>query len=554
MHAEPHAHVEGARALLQHAPDAAHLRQLGRAGALGRQFRQIRSRVRQEAIDLPGALDEQLLEQVPGPLDGVLDGVGEVLQRTQRDRLFRGVLRVPIRLREVRQHHLHVGLRPQGAGLQQRLGEPHAAGVHVDPRLDVVQGVDDGVQAHPKRVIERVLGVHSDPDLHRGHLERTVHGLGCSRGRQRLWLPDITLSKKKLPVQVRDLDAVHVSDGDLPVRAAASADHGQALQVLAAERPRADQEDLEVRNPLLEGLAEDRHLVVVAAAERLPIRRQLRGHELEHIEIQPLVQGRVLASEFDHLLGHDAAEEGGHRADHAASEKRGLGDDVSVHLLNRQCALLLLPGVVYLLGERDALRGRGRVPDGGQLPVLLPVALDGLHGKVQLLGPAELGQVGHAQVLAALGPRLRQGPLVRGEPQRRGHLDLADDALPRIRRIPRCVLDREGVRARHPDLPGRRAVQLGHPLDLPEGDPVAVLEAVAPLVVRVHSARVFLRHACHNGVPRLLPVLVSDGEAVAVIDEGRAAQAEAIRRDETHLRRPRPAQLVAPNQLRMAGA
>mmetsp|Transcript_76380 Transcript_76380/g.220748 ORF Transcript_76380/g.220748 Transcript_76380/m.220748 type:complete len:247 (+) Transcript_76380:1263-2003(+) len=243
-----------------------------------------------------------------------------MLQGAQRDGLFRRVLGVGVRLRHVRQDHLRVRLRAERPRFEQGLAKPDATGVDIHARLHIVQRVHHGVQAGPKVVIERpVLGLLADANLQSLDLERRVHLLhGPGRGGG-LRLADVVLPEQELTVQVRDLDPVHVRHRDFPAAPAASAEHRERLQVLAAQRSGANEEKLQLAEALLEGPAEDGNLVVVAPAHRLAVRRRRLGllQQLEHVQVQQLPQGRVLACELHDLLGDDAAEEGRHGCDHA---------------------------------------------------------------------------------------------------------------------------------------------------------------------------------------------------------------------------------------------
>mmetsp|Transcript_10514 Transcript_10514/g.30026 ORF Transcript_10514/g.30026 Transcript_10514/m.30026 type:complete len:249 (-) Transcript_10514:438-1184(-) len=248
------------------------------------------------------------------------------------------------------------------------------------------------------------------------------------------------------------------------------------------------------------------------------------------------MQGRILAGELDNLLGDDAAQKGSHRTNHARSEERDLADDVLVDLIDGQGTLVPLSRIVQLLRELDAsLRGRS-VPNGRERSVLLSIHLHRLNGNVQLLRAPELREVGDREVLAALGSRLNQCALVRRERDRLGHLHLSHQSLAEVSRVARRVLYGEGVRPGDPDLTRRGVVELRHALDLPEGDPIPVLEAMPPLVMGVHRARVLLGDAGDYGASGLLTVLVAHGERVPVIDESGAAQPKAVCRDEADLR------------------
>ena len=61
----------------------------------------------------------------------MFDGVGKVLERTDRDGLLRRILRRGVRLGETWNHYLNVALRAERPGLQQRLVIVDTPPVHV---------------------------------------------------------------------------------------------------------------------------------------------------------------------------------------------------------------------------------------------------------------------------------------------------------------------------------------------------------------------------------------------------------------------------------------
>ena len=89
-----------------------------------------------------------------------------------------------------RDDHLRVAFGPKRAALQQGLAEVHAARVHVQARVHIVQSVDHHVQIGPEGVVKDVLAVGGDPVLQRAHLQRRIDvlrrrrrhcGLGAAR-------------------------------------------------------------------------------------------------------------------------------------------------------------------------------------------------------------------------------------------------------------------------------------------------------------------------------------------------------------------------------------
>jgi hypothetical protein len=117
-----------------------------------------------------------------------------------------------------------------------------------------------------------VLRVLAHKVLARVHVDPRVHHLCARGGSKRLWLADVVLAEEKLAAEVGDLDAVVVRDVQDALVAEAQAHERKVLHELAAERAAADHEDVRVAEALLEGLAEDGNLVVVARAERGRVR------------------------------------------------------------------------------------------------------------------------------------------------------------------------------------------------------------------------------------------------------------------------------------------
>jgi len=64
-------------------------------------------------------------------LESVFDGVGKVLERTDRDGLLRRILRRGVGLREMWNDYLNVALRAERTGLEQRLVVVDTPPVHV---------------------------------------------------------------------------------------------------------------------------------------------------------------------------------------------------------------------------------------------------------------------------------------------------------------------------------------------------------------------------------------------------------------------------------------
>ena len=105
------------------------------------------------------------LELVTGPLEGVLNGVGKVLQCADGDGLLRGVARRAVGLCHVGKDNLGVSFSAQSSGLQEWLLVVDTTPVHVHSSVDVVQSVDDSVQLLEKVVGENVFCIGTNSIL-----------------------------------------------------------------------------------------------------------------------------------------------------------------------------------------------------------------------------------------------------------------------------------------------------------------------------------------------------------------------------------------------------
>lgn len=98
-------------------------------------------------------------------LNGVFDGIGEVLEGTDRNSLLRGILGRGVGLGEVGNDDLGVALGAEGAGLEQRLAVVDTATVNVFTGFDIVQRVCDTRQRLEKVIVVNVLSVRTDTFL-----------------------------------------------------------------------------------------------------------------------------------------------------------------------------------------------------------------------------------------------------------------------------------------------------------------------------------------------------------------------------------------------------
>mmetsp|Transcript_6328 Transcript_6328/g.13495 ORF Transcript_6328/g.13495 Transcript_6328/m.13495 type:complete len:203 (+) Transcript_6328:2792-3400(+) len=132
--------------------------------------------------DFFGRRAEHAFEKVSRPLQRVLDLVRKVLQRADRNTLFRRVSRRAVALRQVRNHYLHVSFCSERAAFQKRLLVIHAPLIHVQPGLHVIQRVAHARQRLPKSVVEHLLRIRAHTVKVRRDFHIAVHRAYCERG------------------------------------------------------------------------------------------------------------------------------------------------------------------------------------------------------------------------------------------------------------------------------------------------------------------------------------------------------------------------------------
>eukprot|EP00047_Mylnosiga_fluctuans_P019583 m.84068 g.84068 ORF g.84068 m.84068 type:complete len:1015 (-) comp8186_c0_seq2:29-3073(-) len=482
------------------------------------------ARLAQILVDHVWRLLEQALKEVTGPLQSVLDEVREVLEGADRDRLLWRILRRRVRLRQVRQHNLGIALGAEGARLQQRPAVEDTALVHVASGLDVVKRVGNTVDGTEELVAVDGLSLGADTRGACLDVQRRVHlrdGSGRALGLQ---LVDIVGPEEELAVEVRLLDGVHVSDDQLAMRARSKPDHGHVLQQLTADGASTDHKPLLVAQALLEVLAEDGDLRVVARADGL----QLLGGDgvdrqrLKAVEVQVLHDGHELATAGLHdLLRHDAADHGADRRQ-ICRRLRGQGrEHLLVELVN-----LVGRGIVDRLDDLQIRRNVRRIAGSRKVPLL---GLEGVQRAVAQVQQRRAVELGHVHV----GKRRRVQRIGQGfEFDCLGHLDLRGAAATDVVTEAGRVADGKRIRAKDLDGTSRRLVELGHALDLDERHVVAVLEAVALLVKDRHHALALLGDRGDQDADGLLAVGVAHVEALAKVAEDLAEQAARVGNNE----------------------
>lgn len=187
-------------------------------------------------------VSEASLEVVPGPLDGVLDLVGEVLEGAQGDGFLGWVNDVVVADGIVGDDNLGVALGSEGSTFEEGFLVPHALLVDVLSGLDIVHCVDDEVQAGEEIVVEDYFVFWADSELHALEVGLGVHLPAYLAGGLALVAAYVLFSEQELPVEVADFDVVVVSAVHGAVSLGGQAHQGEHLDEFAAEGPGADQE------------------------------------------------------------------------------------------------------------------------------------------------------------------------------------------------------------------------------------------------------------------------------------------------------------------------
>ena len=462
------------------------------------ELRQSCSHLRLEVADELGVAEDE----------AVVDVVREVVQRARRRLLLGRVAARAVVLGPVRDHHLRVALGAERAALEQRLAEEDAARVDVESRLDVVQGVDDDVQALPEVVVEGALGRRRDAVLERRGVELRVHLRHRLDRRARLRVADVVVAEEELAGEVRLLDDVVVGDGELAARPARDAHQREVLEELAAERARSDEEDVERRQLLDERRAEDGGLRGVApggaegGGREVGGRRRLGRQALERVEVEALRRRVELPRHrLHHLLADDAADDRRHRRERRDGAHRQVLDDRRARRLVELRHLGVgVGGGVELIREGEDLVGGRRVGRRRQRAAVGgAVRIEGAEGEVEEAGAPEArvgsGGAHHGE------ERLGEGG------GRACHLRLVD--LPQLaRRVEEVVegLERERLRLAHlGDQPARPVVVEGGAGRQRQREALLALRAVLDLERRA-------------AVERLHPLQLGEGHVVAVVE------------------------------------
>jgi len=166
---------------------------------------------------------------------------------------------------------------------------------------------------------------------------------------------NVVLSEQELTVKVGQLNVVVIGAVNFALLSTTETHHREGFHVLTTERTSTNHEGLSVSDLLLNFTTENLDLIVVAAVHRLTVYLLFEVNAIENVVVEPLLEGRVLASVLDDLLGNKTTEEGSLGHNRAGGESCDLLNQVEVKLLN--LVLTLLGGIVDGLSDFSDLFG-----------------------------------------------------------------------------------------------------------------------------------------------------------------------------------------------------
>mmetsp|Transcript_21396 Transcript_21396/g.33092 ORF Transcript_21396/g.33092 Transcript_21396/m.33092 type:complete len:705 (+) Transcript_21396:1078-3192(+) len=473
-------------------------------------------------------VNEELVELVTAPFNAMLDLVGEVSEGTHGDGLLRGILRVTVALGLVGDNHLRVALSSEGAGFEEGLLEPDASLIDVETGMDVVDGVHHKVEALPEVVVEEIFGVLT----HASHVvldvEGAVHAVSDIASHLGLGVADVLLAEEELSVQVGHFNVVVVSHMHLAGRRAAYSHQGEGFDELAAQSSGTDHEEVDLLELLLESTSVDLDLVVVARVERSSIDALLARKGLVDVEVEPLLQRRVLSSKLHDFLGNDTSEESSHGRNHAAGVLDSLGEHV---IFDFDLKLGVLEG-----GFGEGLHS-GNVGSLGVLGMLLDESSDSVKSHVELLGSSEFGEIGSQEhTIVGGGDGINEGLLPGVELDLLRDLDVLDETLANVlAELSGVKFEGESEGSSCADLDGLGVVDLGHSLHLSERDEVSFLEDVPFILMDSDLGLLSLVDVGNDEALGLLSVVISHHVLGSVIHESESPRSEGLRSQVAHL-------------------
>mmetsp|Transcript_46328 Transcript_46328/g.83489 ORF Transcript_46328/g.83489 Transcript_46328/m.83489 type:complete len:516 (-) Transcript_46328:459-2006(-) len=239
---------------------------------------------------------------------------------------------IPIRDSLEWNDRVHVASRAHGAAFKQRLLVLYALVIDIEAGLHIVKRVANTVLANPEVVIERVLSLWADEHLEGLDIHARVHHLGHLAGGHALWVTDVVFPEEELAREVRHLDPVSICNREHAALPAADAVQGEVLHELTAQRAAAHHKVLELLKLLAEGMSVDGSQRVIPAANWIAVHGLLAWKGLHGVEVKPTRDGRELACNLDHLLCHDATQEGAERLNRGAEVPHELGNEFVIHI------------------------------------------------------------------------------------------------------------------------------------------------------------------------------------------------------------------------------
>jgi hypothetical protein len=123
-------------------------------------------------------INEYVIESKKAPLNAMLDQIWEVSDGAHSDLRFWRILSVTVTLCFVRNDHLKVCFRSEGARLQQGLLVPDTARINVKAGFDIVNSINDKTEALPELVIKNMLRFSSYENLMRINIQSIVNSIG----------------------------------------------------------------------------------------------------------------------------------------------------------------------------------------------------------------------------------------------------------------------------------------------------------------------------------------------------------------------------------------
>mmetsp|Transcript_33024 Transcript_33024/g.92449 ORF Transcript_33024/g.92449 Transcript_33024/m.92449 type:complete len:457 (-) Transcript_33024:469-1839(-) len=417
--------------------------------------------------------------------------------------------------------------------LEERALGRSAALIDVAPCLDIIQSVQDAVPAVEEVVVVNILRLWLDAALVRVDVHARVHLEGGPRGGRGLGMANVRVAKQELAVQIAALDDVVVRHDQFSACLfQAAPHHGKRLQQLAADRPGPHHKQPQLLQLRVGLVAQADDLPVVAALLQLYVIVP-RGNFLK-VQVKVLVEGCELPRyTLQHLLSY------------TTTDKRRDGGELSLPRIRHQLDKLVihLPdtggGVLRNFAVHQGGLGEDLVgisgPGGRPTAFCIVEGVDRTVGEMDLGGGVQFGKIAEEEL--GFVQRVGEGSMV----HRDDLLHLLGDARP---------LDVGGglgtVKINDKLVGARRLlhhmvlapIQLVHPLDLAEHDPVTLVQPVQVVGQAPDRGLLSAHNVPNDDFLELLAVLVVHLEALPHVDKDRARQPARLAAYETNIVTP----------------